>query len=135
MKVTLETCILEVGIGRNLFDLEFDKYQALVTDGWMKSLWAFCDKHAISIIDYTTTFPPLLRTNDVYLMEIFVEEGYTDSQLIKLNHCLLCLQALCLSDLANGYGDGFTETYRVKKHTQGNLNTHGLEWLDLEQLQ
>ena len=115
LRVTLETSILEVGIGRNLFELDFSKFHALVTDGWIKSLWEFCDKHNITIKDYTTKYPPLMRMNDVYLTEVFAEEGYSDGQLRKLNQCRIYLQVLRLSDIVNGYGDSFSEAYRVQR--------------------
>ena len=113
IKVSLETCILEVGIGRNLFQLDFDKFGHLLTKSWIKSIWEFAQDHNIEIIDRSTSFPSLQRENDVFLMEVFQHEGFTTTELHKINQCRLYLQVLTLSDVMNGFGNGFTSAYNV----------------------
>ena len=113
--VSMETTILELGIGRNIFELDYDKFQTLASDSWIKGLWKFCCKYSITIIDRITRYPPLLREGDMFLMEVFIHEGFTEGQLQKLNLCRMYLQVLRLSDIVNGNGDGFTQAYRMIK--------------------
>ena len=50
-------------------------------------------------------------------MEIFVHEGYSKAKLAKINRCRLYLGALTLSDVMNGYGNGFTTAYQCNRDT------------------
>ena len=115
LRVSFETCLLEVGIGRNLFSLDFDRLGKLVTDGWIKHLWEFCSKYGITITDRVTEYPPLSRERDVFLMEVFANEDLTKDQLIKLNNCRKYLEVMTLSDIMDGYGTCFTQCYKVIK--------------------
>lgn len=122
LRVTMETCILEVGIGRDLFSLDYNKFGFLVSDCCVKHLWCFCWKNSIQISNKQTPLPPLQRERDGYLMELFQAEGYTRAELIKLNKCRVYIQALTLCDLMTGYGDAFTKTYQVYRDTQKRNN-------------
>ena len=118
LRVTYELCILEVGIGRNLFDLPFHQFGFLLSDSWIKHLWKFTDSRGISITDRTTIFPLQARIGDVFLMEAFSEQGYSTKQMLILNRCRIHLQVLQLSDIMNGYGNGFTEIIRGTRVNQ-----------------
>ena len=85
LQVLLETAQLEVGIGRSIFQLEFDKYGHLLTECWVKHLWEFSQSNNIMIIDRLTAFPTPQREHDVFLMEVLSYEGYSNSQLKKIN--------------------------------------------------
>ena len=115
LTVSLETAILETGIGHNIFDLDYNSFHMLVSDSWIKGLWKFCHIHSITIQDRKTKYPSLLRERDVFLMEIFANEGFSEGQLKKLNQCRMYLQVLRLSEITNGYGNSFTIAYRVQK--------------------
>jgi len=118
LSTSLETCILEIGIGRNFFTLDYTKYGVLVTGCWIKHLWQFFQEHNIVINDRYTSYPPLQRENDVYLMEIFQEEGYSSTQLKKLNRCRMYTQTITLSDVMTGYGNTFNNTFKTEKQNQ-----------------
>ena len=113
--VSIESTMLEVGIGRNIFDLDYEKFSLLATDGWIKGIWKFVQEKNIQIVDRVTQYPPLQRQGDVFLMEIFQNKGYKRSQIIKFNHCRKYLQALTLSNIMQASGEAFTTAYRVTK--------------------
>ena len=117
LQVSMETAQLEVGVGRNLFQLDFDTYGDLLTDCWIKTLWKFCQSNNITLLDRHSHFPTPQQENDVFLMEIFVHEGYSKAKLAKINRCRLYLGALTLSDVMNGYGNGFTTAYQCNRDT------------------
>ena len=111
LRVMLELSQLEVGIGRQLFSLDYSKFQCLVTDGWIKHLWQFVSDHHICLINRLIELPLPQRSGDVFLMEEFVEQGYTKSELMILNRCRIFLQVMTLADVMTGSGDSFTEHY------------------------
>ena len=52
-------------------------------------------------------------------MEALVHQGYSTKKLQILNRgCRLYLQVMTLSDIMNGNGDGFTESYKCRKDHQ-----------------
>ena len=122
LRVSYEMCILEVGIGRNLFELTFHEFGFLLSPSWIKYLWKFTDHYNISIIDRVTFFPLQARAGDVFLMEAFSAQGYSNNQMLILNRCRLYLQVLQLSDIMTGFGNGFTEAIRGQRDKQRNIS-------------
>ena len=57
MQVSLEMCQLDVGIGSQLFTLDYDKFHSLTEESWIKQLWKFLHEHKISIINRVTELP------------------------------------------------------------------------------
>jgi hypothetical protein len=109
LQTSIEAAKVEVGIGRNLFQLDYDLYEPIVTDCWVKATWQFAHEHQIDIKDSTTKNLHLHRENDVFLMEIFAHQGYSKETLKKINRCRLYLQVTTLSDITCGYGSTFTK--------------------------
>ena len=112
LRVSIETAQLEIGIGRSLFQLDYNTYEFLLTDCWIKHIWKFIQCNNILLIDRYTSFPTPQRENDLFLMEVFVNEGFPRHKLVKINKCRLYLGVLTLSDIMNGYGTGFTSAYK-----------------------
>lgn len=111
LRTTIEAAKVEVGVGRNLFQLDFSKYEYIVTDSWIKETWRFAYDNNIEIKDTITKNLQLHRENDVFLMEIFAHHGYNKSTLQKINRCRLHLQVTTLSDVTSGYGNQFTKAF------------------------
>ena len=57
LRTSVEACVLEIGIGRNLFTLDYERYHCLASDFWIETLWHFAYKHGITITDRITKFP------------------------------------------------------------------------------
>lgn len=117
-RVSLQLCILEIGIGRNIFQLPYRQFECLLSDSWIKHVWEFAYENEITIVDRVSEFPLPSRQGDVFLMEAFSEQGYSRKQMQILNRCRIYLQALTLSDVMNGKGDGFTQTIRGERDPQ-----------------
>ena len=66
---------------------------AVVTQSWLRSLLLFCQKYHIHLHD---PLPPLQppRAQDRLLMTIWVDLGYTDSQLQTLRSCMFHKDAM-----------------------------------------
>lgn len=115
LQVSMESTQLEVGIGQSIFQLDFQKYGLLLTDCWLKHLWSFTQSNNIILIDRFTNFPTPQRENDVFLMEVMVHEGFSKTKLLQINRCRLYLGVLTVSDIMNGYGNGFNSAYKGDK--------------------
>ena len=115
LQTSLEAAQLEIGIGRSIFLLPYEEFGYLLTDCWIKHLWKYSNQTNIQILDFHTKFPSLQRENDLFLMEIFHNEGYKKKKMKNINRCRQYLQVLTLSDVMNGYGDGFSLTYLCRK--------------------
>ena len=71
----MDMCIIEIGIGRNIFTMSYIKFGCLLSDSWIKHIWQFVDKHSIILLDRNSEFPLTSREGDVYLMEAFQSQG------------------------------------------------------------
>jgi hypothetical protein len=108
---TIEAAKVEVGVGRNIFSLDYSLYHHLLTNTWIKEVWNFAYNHQIDIVDKTTKNLQLHRHNDVFLMEVIINHGFSKNELKKINRCCIYLQVTSLSDITCGYGKKFTRAY------------------------
>ena len=108
IRTSIEAAKIEVGIGRDLFSLDYNTYETLLTPCWIKDVWKYAQLNNIMIHDYTTKNLQPKRRNDLFLMEIIAHEGFTNGELRRINRCRLYLQVITLSDVVDGYGDTFT---------------------------
>ena len=115
LKVSIETAQLEIGIGCSLFQLDYNTYEFLLTECWIKHIWKIVQQHNILLIDLYTSFPTPQQENGLFLMEVLVHEGLPRRKLIKINKYQPYLGVLTLSDIMNGYGNGFTSAYKWNK--------------------
>ena len=122
IRVSLELCQLEVGIGQNIFSLHYSDHHFLVEDSWIKNIWKFTSEYSITIINRITELPLPQREGDVFLMEEFHNQGYSKHQLEILNQCRIYLRVLTLADVMTGAGDSFTEAYLCQRETQPRNN-------------
>ena len=111
IEAILETAMLEIGSGTNIFQLDYNKYSVLLTESWIKIPWRCCSDHSIHV-DGTYNLPKLARVNDRFLMEMAVSSDiFTKKELQTINRCRLFLRVLCLSDICSGDGKRVTERY------------------------
>ena len=138
IRTSLESFKLELGIQGPLFTKDYELYNNIATDCWIKHLWHFVRKHSIEI-DEDTDSGGMLRTGDKFLGEIFAD-AYSKNMLLKqdwraVNRCRLFLKLLTVADLTTGDGQevdeamlrGKTSHGRVrdiKWPTQGKPSTH-----------
>ena len=118
IRVSIEMAQLELGIGRDIFSLPYQKFHFLVQEGWIKSIWRFTHEHNITIRNRVTHLPLPQREHDLFLMEAFQDQGYSHAELQILNNCRKYLRVLTLSDIMTGTGDTFTEHYLCRREPQ-----------------
>lgn len=117
LRVLVEQCKIEIGLGRNLLQHDYARYGHLLTDNWIKSLWQFCWEYNISLHDSTTHNIPLHRENDLYIMEIISHSNrFSPAELRHINRSRLHLRVATLADISNGYGDQYNPlVYQCKR--------------------
>ena len=65
LQSSLEHAMIEVGVGRSLFTLDYNKFEHILTDCWIKHLWLFCHEHSIQLIDLFSPTLALWYDNDI----------------------------------------------------------------------
>jgi hypothetical protein len=116
LRTSIELGKIELGVGRNIFQLDYKKFNPLLTDCWIKDVWKFGDEQKILIEDRVTDNMQLQRQGDVFIMEEIVHsQQFTPSQLEKINRCRLHIQATTLADITNGYGTRISTSARQGK--------------------
>ena len=96
---------IEIGLGHNLFSLDYEVYSTYATDCWIKSTWEFSYIHHINIEESVTSNVILRRQNDAYIMEAITNlQRYSKAELNHINRCCLYLQVTTLSDITTACG-------------------------------
>jgi hypothetical protein len=114
LRVTIEAAKVEIGVGRDLFQLDYDRYHMLLTDTWIKEVWRFSREQNITIRDHVTMNVSLQRDNDLFLMEIFSQHHFTNAELQHINRVRLHLQVTTLSNIMCGYGSTYNQAYKIQ---------------------
>lgn len=128
LRCEIEAATLELGIGGNIFDYDYNKYSPLLTDSWVKNTWEFFHLHKITFKQQVTAKLKKEREGDIFIMERIVEQGQLKpTELNEVNRCRQHLQVNTLADIGDGYGEYLTSTYKCNKdttrETQYNLPT------------
>ena len=125
-RASLEQAILEVGVGRNLFDLPFDEYGFLMTDNCLiKSIWEFVSGTESMTLTGPMELPKLQRQGDVFLMEELVNRrALTERELIGFNRVRIHLEVITLADITSGDG----KRIEVWAQTMRKLPEHKSKW-------
>ena len=113
LKTSIELAKVEIGLGCNLFQLDYEMFHSLLTECWIKDVWKFANEQKILIEDRVTANMQLQRQGDVFIMEEIAHKGvFTPLQLQKINRCQVHMQATTLSDITNGYGTRLSTSAR-----------------------
>ncbi len=102
-RTSLEAHILECGSTHSFWSLDRRIWKPILTESWVKSTWEDIDETPLRL---TGPEPTLLlqRQGDVTIMDCFVNAGFRDSQLLRLNECRTFLHAVTLADLCDADG-------------------------------
>ena len=103
LRASLQQLQLEFGLPESFFTSDYQSYQHLATDCWLKHTWKFCDDYSITLKE-SAPILPLRRQHDQHLTSAFFAAGYRKADLLTLNRCRVFLQAVTLSDIATGDG-------------------------------
>ena len=110
LQFQLETMQLQAGVGDFILNYDYNKFSNLVFSGWIAHMWKFTSDMKYTFSGWNNVLKPQ-RDNDKYIMEEFVRFGYTKQKLQLLNKCRIYLQAISLSDIANGQGNQIVKNY------------------------
>jgi len=122
---SLELLMLEVGMPENPFHLDYNKFNQLATNSWVKMLWQFQNFHKIWIeMDLQQAQPS--RLHDWFLIASFIGVNISRTKLAHINHCRLYLQVTTLSDIFNGSGQYILPDIWAGKQNQ--TFTSGYHW-------
>ena len=100
---SLEELRLEVGLGGNLFAHPFSPFRNAATDCWLLNTWKFISQHPFAYQE-SGSYQDLQCEGDQFIMQLFLDCGYSGESLRKLNSCRMHLEATTVSDLTTGDG-------------------------------
>jgi hypothetical protein len=110
MAISVRVLVLELGLSTQLFQEPYGRYKDWVTWSWMTSIWEKASLYnvRIDILDIELKFP---RERDCWLMQRFVDYGYSAAQLVALNRVRIHQQAVFLSCVLNASGSDLDARY------------------------
>ena len=109
LRNSIESLKLELGVGTNIFLLNYEDYHHHATDCWIKDTWKFAHEHDIDIIENVTPNLTLRRQHDSYIMEEIINLScYSGTELKHINRCRLFLQVTTLADITSACGSRFS---------------------------
>jgi hypothetical protein len=101
-RTSLEYLILELGMGTSLHQVDYERFNGLVTNSLVKSTWEFINHHKITLVHDIVV--PQNMTGGVLLMPILCQKDLQPQELKAINQCRLYLNAYYLSDIATASG-------------------------------
>lgn len=99
LNATLKQLSLESGLPQQHYDWELDHTNSYLTNCWLKDLLTFCHDEGISLHNTAPKLTPN-STNDQFLMESFIQEGFSPKSLRTLNECRMFLWVITRSDIS-----------------------------------
>ena len=110
LQVSMELLLCELGISFQPLQEDYQKYEKWVTRSWLKTVWEKAHKFGLEI---TLGNIPLkfAREGDKWMMRAFMEAGYNDTELERLNRVRVHQQVLFLSDVLCAGGRYLEQRY------------------------
>ena len=104
MRASYSLFLLELGISAQPLQEPYKKYSFLSTHSWMKMLWEKLSMFSVRTIiaDGGLDNP---RDGDRFLMQVFVDKGYSRETLLRLNRVRVYWQVLFVSDILTASGN------------------------------
>jgi hypothetical protein len=100
----MELLQLELGTGQPLFSDDYETYQLLATNCWLKHVWRFQQEEYDLQLKPKVPVQTLQSTDDFFLMSCFADAGFTGESLRLLNQCRPFLRATTVADLVQTDG-------------------------------
>jgi hypothetical protein len=127
IRLTVEGLRLELGVPMTPGTIEWKIVKAYTTPAWYGGILDFISIHPIEIIeDYPQL--PLLRQDDQYIMQGFINAGYRKLDLKILNFMQMSLRAVTVADIPSIMGIKTrkrpTRTLRLAKRPPRHLPLH-----------
>jgi hypothetical protein len=108
LRATAQQTILEIGLPGEIFQVDACKWGKLATASWVAHTWNFLSQHGFTL---RSDLPQLTtrRQKDKFLMAMFQEAGFRQSEMQALNRCRIYLQVSTLSDICTADSRKITE--------------------------
>ena len=111
LRNSIEALKVEIGVGLNLFTLNYERYKHIATDCWIKDVWKFSSKYDINLQECLTANVKLRRRKDKFIMtHITGLHCYGASEIAHINRCRLYLQVTTLADITTACGKQFSHS-------------------------
>jgi len=102
IRALAEAMQLEMGLAGKVMETP-GVFKPVITDTWLKWLWLDCLCYDLHIqMDIQKLQPNC--SNDMELMQAFIQHGYRGQELCDLNWCHMFLQVIWVSDICDGTG-------------------------------
>ncbi len=112
-----------MGCKGNPLNEDYHTLGRLATEGWVKAVWERALHYRFTItLDYPMQDPPWER--DRNLVEIFLENGKTGSELCSINKCRISHQAIYLSCLSTAEGKNLDPIYLLPPQVNEKMSFH-----------
>jgi hypothetical protein len=123
LQASIEATQLEEGCKGNPLNEDYHTLGRLATEEWVKAVWerASHDRFTITL-NYPMQDPPWERESN--LVEIFLENGKTGSELRSINKCRIFHQAIYLSCLSTAEGKKLDPIYFLPPQVNKRMSFH-----------
>ncbi|KAL9190098.1 hypothetical protein ACHAXT_007309 [Thalassiosira profunda] len=123
LKTSLGYLLLELGMSFQPLQLSYAKYSSWATHSWLKMLWEKLSLFGIEVAvnDLPLRFP---RRGDQFIMQVFVDFGFSPAQLRVLNRVRVHQQALFLSCILTASGGRIEQRYLTPRPSDERWSTH-----------
>jgi hypothetical protein len=105
-RTSLELFFIELGLSPT-GHWDISTVDLLTTPSLIKATMLFIKQHNIALKHYLTT--PLLRDNDIFIMDALLQLNLSPQELRACNHCRIFLKVTRLSEITTGDGDAISE--------------------------
>ncbi len=114
MQASMELLVTEGGVSTQILAEPFARYRKWTTHCWLKLVWEKMDRFCLQTEVAELPLQPL-REQDKWIMKVFVECGYTDDELVRLNRVRCNQQVFFYSDIFDAGGSALDRRYLVRR--------------------
>ncbi len=104
MQISYSLLLVELGLLFQPLQVDYNKYNHLVTHTWMKMLWEKVSMFGITV----TTLLALggfQREGDKFIMQMILRAGYNFDEVKRINRVQVSMQVLYMSDILTASGN------------------------------
>jgi hypothetical protein len=117
LQTSMELMILEGGVSMQILSQPFQQYSKWVTNSWLKSVWENMDLFNFKVeINELPLKMPWERNS--WLMLVLEREGYSETELIRLNWVQYHQQVLFYSNISDTRGRSIDRRYLTKRTSE-----------------
>ena len=123
----MEYLQLELGTNECPLSQSYEQFGHLATRSWLKAFWQGIQRFQVNLWIESTTIP-FPRERDKLIRDLFVQAGYDDGALLRLNKVRIRLESLFLSDITTANGRQLDPTYFTDRSPHVTRSSY--EWAE-----